>query len=68
MSLFGIQVEAVPTPDQRFKPSSAMVGFPSANSERFNESLQALNTTTLGIAVAAIPDLPLYAWYLIKYS
>jgi hypothetical protein len=31
MCIFGIEVEAVPTPDQRFKPSSAMVGFPSAN-------------------------------------
>jgi hypothetical protein len=30
-SMFGLEVEAVPTPDQRFKPSSAMVGFPSAN-------------------------------------
>lgn len=56
MSMFGIQVEAVPTPDQRFKPSSAMVGFPSANFERFNESQCTLNTTTPGTAVGAIPD------------
>lgn len=47
MSMFGTQVEAVPTPDQRFKPSSAMVGFPSAKFERFNESQCTLDTTAV---------------------